>query len=140
MARSTSSTRQPSSSPLTILGVTALIVGVGLLGLVLIQRARISRFRRDGVEVSYFDAPLLEGGDLHFAAICEFVPPAMRRSLRRDDRVPIVYLPQEPSEDVLLKTVVENGVGPVPTMLGAIGITLGAVLLAINAYYNRDTS
>jgi hypothetical protein len=153
----------PSASPLTILGTTILIVGVGLLVLALMQRARISRFRRDGVEaearvisvyedrdlgegvgegancieISYFDASLLEGGDLHFADICEFVAPAVRRSLRRDDRIPIVYLPRDPEEDVLLRDVVENGVSPVPTVLGILGVLFGGVLLAINRYYNR---
>lgn len=154
---------QRSSSPLAILGTTALIVGLGLLVLALMQRARIGRFRREGIEaearvigiyedrdmgegvgegancleISYFDAPLLEGGELYFADICEFVSPSVRRSLRRDDRVAIVYLPQTPSEDVLLKAVVEKGASPVPAILGALGAVSGAALLAINAYYQR---
>jgi hypothetical protein len=150
-----------SASPLEILGAVALIVGVGLLVLSLVQGLRLSRFRRDGVaadarvisvyedrgitddtgegaaclEVSFFEGSILEGGDLHFADICDFVPPAVRRSLRPDDRVAVLYLPRDPEQDVVLRSAVESGVSTAQLVLGAGGVLLGAALLVVNRHY-----
>lgn len=81
--------------------------------------------RRRCISVSYFDAPLLKGGKLQRVESCDYVFGSAWPTLKKDDHVEILFLPQEPGR-FILKSALSSENRPL-----LYNMIFGAVLIAI---------
>jgi len=142
---------KPNSS-WQILGVTALIVGLGFILMAAINQQRLQTYRREGVaveariteksshgggciSVSFFDKDLLAGGELYLTEICDFVTDDLWNASRKGSHEMVVYLPADPQNHTIFAASLEKN--QLPTFsIG--GILIGISLLSLGWQWIRN--
>ena len=140
------------------LGFVLPLIGLLLTGIIFINQQTLDKYRASGVpvtgrvteyrvgtnsdciEVSYFDKSILEGGELHFADICQFLD---ADDYRIGQRV-VVYLPEDPENNTILLDALENEyLNPAPQYtIGLLPVAAGVGLLLLRwviAFMRRIT-
>jgi hypothetical protein len=118
--------RRKKESPWMVWGFAILLIGLATLALTAINQHTLNLYRIRGVtaqgrvvgrweddgdycvEVSYFDKDILEGGELYFAEICEFISQEIWDASHYDSRVEIVFLPKNSERNTILAASLEN--------------------------------
>jgi hypothetical protein len=143
--------------PLYILGVTACIIAPALLLYAFLTQSEIRAYRQEGVpaearvielnrslpfsfsryfrpvtnyslEVSYLTTSILNKGDVTFATIDELVSPSEWEALQAGDQVDILYLPDDPKNDVVLRSSLEN---PRPALAERYDFAVGVFVVGV---------
>jgi hypothetical protein len=107
------------------ISVALFIIASALILLAYINQSTLDRYRREGVEVeatllgkvddgsyclrvSYFTSSVLEDGELVLTTICDYISKSLWDSLQEDQRIDVVFLPDDLAEDTLLKASLDS--------------------------------
>jgi len=152
-AESINSTSQKAGSFLKSFGMISILVGLALLAFSAINQQTLIQYRERGMTtqarvtgkwnetgdlclgVSYFDRPLLEGGELYLIDICEFIPGTIWKSLEIDSQVQVIFLPEDPAGNTILAASLEDENRAPINRFPIGGILVGLGMAALVGYF-----
>lgn len=144
------------STSLLALQLGALIAALGLLLLAYLSQTTLGQFRQRGVlaganvieklpgssqispycvKVGFFTGSLLAGGELFMPTTCDFISKPLWDSLNQEDKVEVLYLPDNPDKAILKASLDPASLAPVHKYETGLIVLMVAVLVTAARFW-----